>query len=241
MKICTKCKVPKELSGFGKDRTNTTGYDSKCKLCKKEYYESNKEYANKRQSEYYQKNKEERLNYGKKFYQNNKDYFQNYNLERKEEQQEYFKDRYKNNYDYYKKYNDVNKENKNKQDRERYKIDINYKLRKILRSTLYRLVTKTNKNKSNSALVLLGCSLDEFRLHIEQQFLPEMNWNNYKEVWEIDHIQQCATFDLSKHEEQAKCFHYTNMRPLFVTTQIAESFGYNNYIGNQNRNKPKIK
>lgn len=241
MKKCTKCQINKELDQFGKDRTNTTGYDSKCKLCKKEYYLANKEHASKRQSEYYQNNKEERINYGKQFYQNNKEYFQNYNLERKEEQQEYFRNRVKNNPEYYQNYINNNIERIRAYTNNRYKTDITYRLSRILRSTLYRLVTKTKINKSNSAIKLLGCKLDEFRLYLEQQFKPEMNWSNHGTVWEIDHIQQCATFDLSKPEEQAKCFHYTNTRPLFITTQIAESFGYNDQIGNQNRNKPKIK
>lgn len=241
MKKCSKCQIEKELNEFGKDKTNTSGYDYRCKLCKKEYYEANKEHANKRQSEYYQNNKEKRLNYGKEFYQNNKDYFQNYNLERKEEQQGYFKDRHKNNPDYYKNYRKENIDKIREYDNNKYKYDTNYRLSCILRSTLYRLVTKTKINKSNSAIKLLGCTLDEFRLYLEKLFLPGMSWNNQSVVWEIDHIIQCATFDLSKPEEQAKCFHYTNMRPLFVTTQIAESFGHNDHIGNQNRDKPRRK
>jgi hypothetical protein len=35
---------------------------------------------------------------------------------------------------------------------------------------------------------------------------------------------------------QKKCFNYNNLQPLFKTTQIAESFGYINNIGNRNKN-----
>lgn len=35
MKICTKCKVEKELINFGKDKTKKDGLNSNCKECKK--------------------------------------------------------------------------------------------------------------------------------------------------------------------------------------------------------------
>ncbi len=41
-------------------------------------------------------------------------------------------------------------------------------------------------------------------------------------------------FDLTKEEEQKLCFHYTNLQPLFKTTQIANSLGYNE-IGNRDK------
>ncbi len=40
-----------------------------------------------------------------------------------------------------------------------------------------------------------------------------MSWENRSD-WHIDHIIPCSAFDLSKPEQQAICFHYTNMQPL---------------------------
>ena len=37
MKTCSKCKIDKPLSGFYKDKSNTTGISPQCKNCKKEY------------------------------------------------------------------------------------------------------------------------------------------------------------------------------------------------------------
>lgn len=62
---------------------------------------------------------------------------------------------------------------------------------------------------------LLACSLEEFRAHIASQFEAGMTWVNYGRVWELDHIEPCATFNLLRPEEQAVCFHYRNLRPLF--------------------------
>jgi len=74
---------------------------------------------------------------------------------------------------------------------------------------------------------------------LEQRFKLEMTWENHGILWEIDHIKACSNFDLTKLEEQKQCFHYTNLQPLFKTTEIAEQHGYTNEIGNRNKgNKP---
>jgi len=77
----------------------------------------------------------------------------------------------------------------------------------------------------------------ELKLYLEKQFLPEMNWENHGNIWEIDHIKPCANFDLTDIKQQQECFHYTNLQPLFKTTEIAESFGYTDQIGNRNKYK----
>ena len=62
-----------------------------------------------------------------------------------------------------------------------------------------------------------------------------MTWDNHGEIWEIDHIIPCSKFNLTEEKQQKECFHYTNLQPLFKTTKIAESFGYNDQIGNRNK------
>jgi hypothetical protein len=55
-----------------------------------------------------------------------------------------------------------------------------------------------------------------------------MSWSNYgsgwygkgKEQWHVDHIKSCYTFDLSLPDEQKKCFHYTNLRPLWAVDNL---------------------
>ncbi len=237
MKKCTKCKVDKELTQFGKDKSKKNGLSNKCSECYKEYYKQNKEYVLKRCKEYDFKNKEKKSEYIKKFYKENKTYFQEYNNENKTKQKEYFKKRHKDNREYYIEYKKKNIDKIRIYDTNRIKNNVQAKLSKYLRITLYRLLTKTKINKSNSAIKLLGCSVDDFKQYLETQFLPEMTWDNHGKVWEIDHIKPCFTFDLSLEEQQKECFNYINMRPLFKTTNIAESFGYKDYIGNQNRPK----
>ena len=57
-----------------------------------------------------------------------------------------------------------------------------------------------------------------------------MTWDNVGN-WEIDHIVPYASFDLTKKEEQEKCFHWTNLQPLLAQenrikqAKISEEFG----------------
>ena len=70
---------------------------------------------------------------------------------------------------------------------------------------------------------LLGCSADELRLHLQSQFKDGMTWENYGLYgWHIDHILPCNSFDLTLDSEQRKCFHYTNMQPLWAKENLAK-------------------
>lgn len=97
--------------------------------------------------------------------------------------------------------------------RQRRKTRIQWRLAKRLRNRLREMV---GQNKCASALELVGCSLEQLKAHLESQFQPGMTWENAGFYgWHIDHIIPCAAFDLTKPEEQAKCFHYTNLQPLW--------------------------
>jgi len=72
-------------------------------------------------------------------------------------------------------------------------------------------------SKNSSTMILLGCSVDYLMYHLQEQFKKGMSWDNYGFYgWHIDHIIACYEFDLSKKREQKKCFHYTNLQPLWA-------------------------
>ena len=52
-----------------------------------------------------------------------------------------------------------------------------------------------------------------------------MSWDNYGD-WHIDHIRPCCSFDLSKIEEQEKCFHYSNLQPLWAEENMTKGGKY---------------
>jgi hypothetical protein len=97
--------------------------------------------------------------------------------------------------------------------------------RKHAHDPLFRLIGSLRnrigqaiKNKSNHTLVLLGCTALELKEHLEKQFKPGMTWDNYgrgPKKWSVDHIIPFGAFDLNKKEEQEKCCHYSNLRPLW--------------------------
>lgn len=134
--------------------------------------------------------------------------------------------------EYGKKYSQINKEyinnkrkfKRNKRRKERLQTDTNYKLKCYLRNQLYRVLN--NKFKSKSTLELLGCSLEEFKKYFESKFIKGMSWNNYGK-WHIDHIKPCASFNLINEEEQKKCFHYTNLQPLWKIDNLRKGKSLN--------------
>lgn len=207
-KKCNVCDKIKSVDDFYK---NGIYYKYRCKECEKEnnikYYSNNKEEHNKRCKTWQSLNKQKQKTISKKSYNNLKE-----NKEWKSKK-----------YEYTKKYHKI-----------QYQNNPIFKIKRNLRNRLNDALRNKTK-KQMSILKLLSCSIEEFKLYLEKQFLPEMNWENHGVVWEIDHIKPCASFNLIKIEEQKQCFHFSNHQPLFKTTEIAEKFGYKNHIGNRDK------
>lgn len=97
-----------------------------------------------------------------------------------------------------------------------------YILPRILRVRFLRAISQ--QYKSTSVINLVGCSMEFLRAYLESKFLPGMNWENRgMKGWHIDHIIPCAAFDLTKLEDQQKCFHYTNLQPLWARDNLIKS------------------
>jgi hypothetical protein len=104
--------------------------------------------------------------------------------------------------------------------RSKRKTDVNFKISGYLRGRLYQSLK--GFYKSNSAIKLLDCSIEKLKKQLKKQFTEGMSWSNYGK-WHIDHIRPCASFDLSKPSEQRKCFHYTNLQPLWAAENQSKS------------------
>lgn len=90
--------------------------------------------------------------------------------------------------------------------------DINCKTIKSLDGVL------AGRAKSSIYFAYFGYTLEDFRMYFESLFTPEMNWNNYGSVWEIDHIIPKFKFNFSSvQEEQYRiCWSLMNLRPIKV-------------------------
>jgi len=108
----------------------------------------------------------------------------------------------------------------------RRNTDTLFKLKKNLRSRLYSALKGFNKSAKTEELI--GCSINDLKNYLTKNFKNDMTWDNYgnkKDIkcWEVDHIKACASFDLSKEFEQRKCFHYTNLQPLWMKDNRVKS------------------
>ena len=186
-KVCSKCKMEKNISLFNKDKSNKDGIRCKCRNCTrkeaKDYCERNKELIKQRNAKrkYYPKNIKNRIINTAK--------------------------------DYYKKH-------------VRTKKGENLYLSMIIRGRINTAIKKHFGSKAYKTIELLDCSIDECRKWLESKFLPGMTWDNHglgEGKWHIDHIIPCARFDLTKPEEQKKCFHYTNLQPLWAEENLCKS------------------
>lgn len=111
-----------------------------------------------------------------------------------------------------------------------YKInDPSYRILGNLRRKM--LLALEGKRKADFSLKLIGCTRENLMTHLESQFKEGMNWDNYglwkngePMTWHIDHIIPCATFDFTKEEDQRKCFHYTNLQPLWANENLSKGW-----------------
>ena len=171
---------------------------------KKGYYEKHKEEINQKCREYYEENKEELRQKGKEYRENNLEKIKEYQTEYREENKEEI--------------------NKKKMDYKRKRLaeDPLFKLIDGLRSRILLAIKSQAGEKAAKSMELLGCSVQHVRDHLESQFTEGMTWENRGE-WHIDHIRPCASFDLTDPEEQKKCFHWTNLQPLWAKDNIIKS------------------
>lgn len=77
--------------------------------------------------------------------------------------------------------------------------------------------------KARATIELIGCSVEDLWIYLESKFEPGMTRENHGKVWHVDHIMPCAIFDLTRAEHQRRCFHFSNLQPLFVRENLRKS------------------
>lgn len=202
IKVCSKCQISKDISEFNYCKRTKDQYACWCRLCEKDYRIKNKEAIYKIKQEYYKRNKEiiSIVN-------------ADYRLNNKSKKALQSKNWYLKN-----KSSIINRVYNYK--KKRLKSDINFKVIENLRRRLNHALH--GRTKSASTLTLLGCSIDDLKLHLESKFDNNMSWSNYGQ-WHIDHIIPCSKFDVTRIEEQQRCFHYSNLQPLWALDNIRKS------------------
>lgn len=113
------------------------------------------------------------------------------------------------------------KENQRKWKKEKRQTDISFKIECSLRVRANRALN--GEDKSASTRELIGADPEFVKKHLESQFEEGMSWdNNTSDGWHKDHIIPCASFDLSDPEQQKKCFHWSNLQPLWAKDNLSK-------------------
>lgn len=99
--------------------------------------------------------------------------------------------------------------------RQRKKRDLNFRLKCNLSGRIRTALRASKTSKSSATQSLIGCTVEFLRAHLESRFRKGMSWENYGE-WHVDHKVPCAAFNLTDPEEQKRCFHFTNLQPLWA-------------------------
>ena len=248
MKLCNKCLIEKEIVDFPKHRNMCKECLSvEYKKYYKDRYEKNKDKIIEKSKEYYINNKDKVKEYKKEYQQKNKEKLnlisKKYREENKDTVSDAKKEWYQENKDKVKKYQKDNKDHLTSKKREHYhknkdrynELNRIYIRNKKANNPLYKLscsirtlITQSFKlkytKKAKRTTEILGCSFDEFKIHIESKFTKEMNWDNYAKYWQLDHI---IPISWAKTEEEIyKLNHYTNFQPLEWRENISKGNRY---------------
>ena len=143
------------------------------------------------------------------------DYYKEYRKENKEYFNQYCTNHYHTKKELYREWN------KNK-----YHTNIGFRIKHVTSARISEALKLYKTLKKDRTIEYLGCNMDEYTQYLEFYFTPEMNWNNYGEYWEIDHIKPVDSFDLNNEENLYKCFHYLNTQPLEKTKNREKSNKY---------------
>jgi hypothetical protein len=244
MKECSTCLCKKPKSEFNKQSANKDGLRGQCRECqkltrrayyektkdhKKEYAKANEGHIKEYQKKYYQSNQERLKENSKSHRDNNKDYYKEYNAKYQEDNQdsirakkkeyyaenkEYFLDKFKryrkDNREYYKSYSKGYL-------RERRKTDPLFRLAHNIRNLILISFTYNGYSKEAKTFEILGCTFEEFKVHIEKQFTDGMSWDN-RGLWHLDHIYPVSK--AADEEHLIKLNHYTNFQPLWAMDNL---------------------
>jgi len=208
-KHCKTCDAWKPLCEYGKHRAQWDGLRLRCKECNcaqtARYRQNNPEKVKRSKKRsgalYRKKNRDKQLEYLRKYRRNHRDKI------------------IASQKRWYKKNCDLIRKKK----KERYYSDPAFRITMTMRGRVYDALK--GKRKSASTMKLVGCTAGFLKTYLEKQFVDDMTWENYGKgagKWSVDHMMPCASFDLAEKDEQLKCFHYTNLQPLWEEINLAK-------------------
>lgn len=210
MKTCSGCKKSKDLPDFSKDKNRKDGlciYCSKCRTNRNtKWYDKHRKPKLRLSPEEKKKNAKISLYNWRK---NNPEKFAAVSAR------------------YYLKNKDRIKVKVVERERQRLKTDIEFRIKKRIRTRLFLAIKNGNfcKKFRND----LGCDSEYLMRYLESQFLPGMTWNNYgfgKGRWNIDHTIPLRLFNLEDKQHFVLANYYLNLKPMWHEENLRKSGKY---------------
>lgn len=103
------------------------------------------------------------------------------------------------------------KAKRNKRNKLRRVEDPMFAIKESMKVRIFDLLKNVKVDKCND---LFGASKAQMMKWLEYQFTENITWDNFGDVWQVDHVIPIAFFDISVREEHFLCFNWTNLTPL---------------------------
>ena len=235
-KICTKCKIEKQLLCFHLEKRRG-GYRAICKECHsalaKEWRDANTDRQSETSRSWYENNKERKANRARLLRNSDKE------AARRKEREKYARNKQRIN-KYQALWRAKNKEGLNKV-RSKWIESNREKIREQ-----GRIVAKKRRSTPNGHLnanvsgaisaslrgnkngrsweTLVGFTLNQLKVHLEKQFVDGMTWENYGPEWHIDHIipKSVFNFTIPEHIDFKRCWSLKNLQPLWAKENLVK-------------------
>ena len=88
----------------------------------------------------------------------------------------------------------------------------------------HRIYAALKNDKEMDSKEYLGCNIEVFKKHMEQQFTEGMSWENYGE-WHINH-KILLKYNKPSLEEVVQRLHHTNTQPMWTSENMLKCCRY---------------
>jgi len=187
------------------------------------YYQANRDRLAAKHKEYAESHKDKMSGYKKAYRKNRADRVLQSKRKWRANNPQYHQDYYEKNKEKIllqcRQARHKNKSARNQQLAHKYATNVQYKITCLLRNRI-RDAIRFNY-KAGSAVRDLGCSIEEFKTYIEDQFQEGMSWENHGE-WHLDHIIPLSAFDLTNRDEFLIACNFTNYQPLWAEENLSK-------------------
>jgi len=218
-KICSKCKIEKDVCEFSERKNRKSGYTSQCKLCicenAKKYRKTNSELIKSRKKIYYNENYIKLNKKTREWYQINSE-------SARQKKREYYKNNRELILERSRLWAKNNREKINSYIQNKKEKNVLFRLELNIRGRIKQYLKQKNITQNNKTFDIVGLDVNELKQYIESQFVDGMNWGNYGIYgWHIDHkIPLCSA---KNEKELIGLFHYTNLQPLWAEDNLKKN------------------